>query len=418
MVFARPFFDAVATEPLPQEPVLAAQVPEDPIDILWHKAFGTPDNNEMSHDIIALPDGGAVIAYFQNGTGQKIRRVDEDGEMVWDKAYNYESYYPRIGQLARLDDGSIVGVGQVMLPSKPGSDKKKFQPFAMKVTEDGDVVWQKHYLSWMASALSDIDVCKDGDLIVAGTMGMPFIAFGGAIHVMKIDPDGTRIWDQTLGPKQDETGSGRPFQPYFFGSMTIDGNDEILVNGRYGGSPRKISSHNDMIQIVARLSQKGEILSEHEYGDERWEMSNDALVDGDGNMVIAGSKSFEDESKNGIYVSTFTPKNKVKWETIINEPFTGALGGLIQRQDGTFIGAGGAMVPSEERIGNARWQDMIIICISKDGELLWSKKYENLGKMGIKAMDLSDDGHLWVLSDIGYSGPGPEDVYLAKLILK
>lgn len=396
------------------EPNNSVSIQIDPIEIVWQMAIGSSESNEIAHDIVSLPDGGAVLSYFQNGTGAHLRRVDESGETIWDNAFSGEGYYPRIDKLTVTSDGSIVGAGHVSIKSKTGKNEKKFQPFAIKVNGDGKVIWQKHYKMWFATTFNDVEISNDGGFVFAGVMGMPYVFFGGAIHVIKTYENGERLWYKTIRPKK----IGSKIAPYKFGSMILDHNDQILINAHYGGTQSQFSVHDDMVQVHARISQKGKLVSLNEFGGERWEVSNDALIDHNNNMIIGGYKTFEDETKNGIYVSAFTPQNTIKWEVVINDPITGSLGGLKLLPNGNLIGTGSSQVSSSGRQDQARFQDMIVVCLSGEGELLWSKKYENLAKFGIKAMDLSADGHLWALSEIGYNFPGQTDIYLAKLALK
>lgn len=403
---------AQSAEVIPQAASQAA-----PIDILWHKAMGTSENNEMARDIIALDEGGAVLAYHQNGSGARLRRIDEAGKIIWDMvlADKDEGYFPRLLAITVTEDGSIIGVGHVHQRPAGSEGKKQFQPFAAKISRGGELVWRKHYTMHYPTMFSDVEVTQDGHFIFAGQMGMPYVFFGGGVHVIKTDADGNRLWYKTVGPYWSKTSS----IPYYFSSMALDRQDEILINARYGGGKVKTSVHDDMVQILARISQKGQLLSEAKFPGERWEIANDAVVDSGNNMIVGGYKTFEDVTQNGIYLSSFTSSDKVKWETVINEPVTGSLSALKQLENGDLIGAGSAPIASEIRRDDpARFRDIIVVSLSNDGQLLWSKQYSNLAKFGVEAMDISKDGKLWMLGSIGNKRPGAADLYVAKFALK
>jgi len=395
----------------------------EPIKIDWHKTIGGIESIERAGDIIGLSDGDAVFTYteFINEAPKlKIQRVSATGHNIWEVDLKYGDYVPSLNKIIRLKDGSIIGVGtiweetevEVFLRNKLETVDGKFQPYAVKFNAAGEIIWQNHFPMQNAASLTHIDVNKNGDLVFAGIEGLPFVAAGGRVLVIKVNEDGHRIWLKKISQKDKSK------TIYYFNTMIVDNTDAIVINGqsrRNNGVVR--SAGMDATQFIIRMSQKGKIISKTEFKDMSLEFINDALLEPDGNMIVAGLAMFKDKTKNGMYVASYTPENKVKWRTIVKYPEDGRFNDLIRLPNGKFIATGAALASGAARKDRARFQNMVITCLSKDGKELWTKTYGNLGKYGIKAMGVSADDSLWVMSEVMYSISGKSDVYLAKLDL-
>lgn len=395
----------------------------DPVKIDWHKTIGGVDSIERAGDIIGLPNGDAVFSYTQfinDDPKLKIQRVNATGDNVWDIDLKYGDYVPSLNKIVRLEDGSIIGVGtiweetkvKILVRNKPRTVDGKFQPYAVKFSPEGEIIWQNHFPIRNAASLTHIDVNKDGKLVFAGVEGLPFVAGGGRVLIIKVNEHGDSIWQKQIGLKSKSKTTN------YFNTMIVDNTDTIVINGRSRRNNGVIGSAGlDATQFIIRMSQKGQIISKTEFKDMRGEVSRDALLEPDGNMIVAGLATFEDHTENGMFVASYTPENKVKWRTIIKDPEGGIFNDLIRLPDGKLIAAGAALASNTAREDRARFQNMVITCLSKDGKELWTETYGNLGKYGIKAMDISTDDSLWVMSEVMYSISGQSDVYLAKLIL-
>ena len=395
----------------------------EPVKVDWHRTIGGIESIERSGDIVGLPDGDAVFTYTQfiNDVPKlKIQRVNATGDTVWEIDLKYGGYEPSLNKIICLENGSIIGVGTIWEETEVkilGRNQVltvdgKFQPYAVKFNLEGEIIWQKHFPIRNAASLTHIDVNRDGELIFAGIEGRPFVAGGGRVLIIKVNEDGKRKWQKKISLK------GKSKTTNYFDTMIVDSTDVIVINGRSRLTNGVISSTGvDATQFIIRMSQKGRIISKTESKDMRVEVSRDALLEPDGNMIVAGLATFTDKTKNGMYVASYTPEDKVKWRTIIKDPEDGIFNDLIRLPDGKFIATGAALASTTAREDNARFQNMVITCLSEDGKELWTRTFGNLGKHGFKAMDISTDHSLWVMTEVMYSISGSSDVYLAKLVL-
>lgn len=119
--------------------------------ILFHKTFGTANQDKMNK-MILLRDGGALAigtsatsrsrydTVFESGMGLSdifIARFSKSGELLWQKKYGTEQDDTGI-DAAEADDGSIV----ILAQTTKNSIKN---PIFLRVTQNGDKIWLKEY---------------------------------------------------------------------------------------------------------------------------------------------------------------------------------------------------------------------------------------------------------------------------------
>ena len=116
-------------------------------NMIFHKIFGTPNQDKMSK-IHLLRDGGILIIgssvtsktdsgnLFQSGLGLNdiyLSRFSSKGEMLWSKKYGTPDDESGV-DAAEAEDGSIVILGQ----KNSGSSKT---PTILRVTQHGEKIW-------------------------------------------------------------------------------------------------------------------------------------------------------------------------------------------------------------------------------------------------------------------------------------
>jgi hypothetical protein len=186
------------------------------------------------------PDG---IIYCQFGDG--IMAVNPNGTLRWQKAVAI-LYYRQ--HFATSDDGKLYFVTGVVLPN--GSIAA---PCMVSLDADGKLVWvfdirgnEVWYLE------PDYDLAQGRDPTGAGTdyVSSPSIGSDGTIYVgyrgtlWSINPDGTKNWQQTLGP-----------ETYFRGGPVISSEGMIYI------ATYKIYAINSSGDILWHTNLTGEIFS-------------------------------------------------------------------------------------------------------------------------------------------------------------
>jgi len=112
---------------------------------IWTKTYGD-GLDDMAFDVLLLEDGGyllAVESVFQYEPMMLSRavllRLDEDGEVVWERTYGGE----RAGALHSLlhhEDGGFVAAGAIQ--SEDGDDA---EAYLLRVDADGTEIWSASF---------------------------------------------------------------------------------------------------------------------------------------------------------------------------------------------------------------------------------------------------------------------------------
>ena len=121
-------------------------------NILFFKLFGTKNYDRMSN-LVLMSDGGVLAVgssttsretsdnMFNSGLGNNdifITRFDKNGKQLWSKKYGTE--YDDVGiDAVEAQDGSILVLSST-------SHTKKRDVNFMRLTENGNKIWLKHYI--------------------------------------------------------------------------------------------------------------------------------------------------------------------------------------------------------------------------------------------------------------------------------
>ena len=142
-------------------------------NIIFNKTFGTKNYDRMNN-LILMSDGGVLAigssvtsrsahdSMFETGLGQNdiyLTRFSKDGQKLWSKKYGTK-YDDRGIDASEARDGSIVVV------STTSYDKHKDVTF-MRITENGNRMWLKHYKGENLITPRKIIKLRDNNFLVA-----------------------------------------------------------------------------------------------------------------------------------------------------------------------------------------------------------------------------------------------------------
>ncbi len=142
-------------------------------NIIFNKIFGTKNYDRMNN-LILMSDGGVLAVgssvtsrsahdnMFETGLGQNdiyLTRFSKDGQKLWSKKYGTK-YDDRGIDASEARDGSIVVV------STTSYEKHKDVTF-MRITENGNRMWLKHYKGENLITPRKIIKLRDNNFLVA-----------------------------------------------------------------------------------------------------------------------------------------------------------------------------------------------------------------------------------------------------------
>jgi len=115
-------------------------------EVVWDKLIGAPGETRLGEAIVALPDGGFAVAGSATRDLDKrslrLARLTSDGTLMWERSYGGEQHDEATG-LAATADGGFVLVGSTTA-KRPGADGKT-NVWILKLDRDGTVLWDRAF---------------------------------------------------------------------------------------------------------------------------------------------------------------------------------------------------------------------------------------------------------------------------------
>ncbi len=167
-------------------------------------------------DIVAMPDGGAVVAGNARLEDKKrspkpwVVRIDAKGNIVWErmirnnwKPVQIKQKLGGIRSLARGVDGSLFVVSNF----REASGKKADRASLMKLNSQGRLLWERKAGNDYRNQARDMTMAKDGGVFVVGLM-QPDSKDAGNLWALKFDATGKLLWERVFGSQGYDGGKG------------------------------------------------------------------------------------------------------------------------------------------------------------------------------------------------------------------
>ena len=189
---------------------------------VWDKTFGGKGNDE-AYNAVVTDNGNAYIIVGHSDSpagGDKteasrgdldlwILKIDKNGNKLWDKTFGGSGSddYPT-AFTATKDGNFVVGCGSTsgISGEKTGSLRGIKDVWVLKFDKNGNKIWDKTYGGDLHNTIFDLQELNDASIMLACNSDSPISGdktaenFGGYDYwVIKIRPDGSKIWDKTYG---------------------------------------------------------------------------------------------------------------------------------------------------------------------------------------------------------------------------
>ncbi|WP_373072423.1 hypothetical protein [Sulfurimonas sp.] len=180
---------------------------------LWSKKYGTEYDDE-GIDAVEARDGSImVVSQTLNGSDKSmsLMRIDENGNKIWLKKYEYErGLFPR--KMIKLrDDNFLLSITQ---QDELFKDQIRFIKFDLR----GNEIYDKQIFTKYASAILDIKEFSDGGIIGAGYVKD---TYNTDALVMVLDPQLKMLYQDHYGEDNYD----------LFNSLTILNNSQVAAAG-------------------------------------------------------------------------------------------------------------------------------------------------------------------------------------------
>jgi uncharacterized delta-60 repeat protein len=239
-------------------------------DLLWERTFGGAQN-DRARTIVAMEDGSFVVAGMTRSYGSSqgdawILKVDNSGDLLWERTFGGDEEYA-IFSIAAMPDSGIIATGYV-----DEGDSFGFELWVIRLNPQGERLWDRKYGRGVFDAGTAITATEDNGAIVAGVTSKDGFRSDDA-WVLRLNASGDIVWDQTFGGPE-------PDSAWAVVEMPGTGYAVTIATLSYG------AGSSDAWLIC--LNDDGRLVWQRIYGGKLWDRPTTAARTQDGGLLVAG----------------------------------------------------------------------------------------------------------------------------------
>jgi len=349
------------------------------------------DRDEVGNDLIVLEDGILIVGYTDSfGAGQKdtyIIKVDNFGNKIFSSAYG-----------GRSDDiaNAIVAIdGGFMLAGTTGSFGNRTQSaYLSKITNKGDLVWQKGYFSDKDDYYTANDIAKisDTNFLIAGWEDhVEFFNSEVNMYVNAINTDGQKNGIKRYGGEDKERANS-----------IISVADGYVIAGT-----TDTWGHGGEDAYVVKIDKDGNRIWHNAFGFKYDETANEIIATKDGGYVFVGTTDSDHDNQKNVYVVKIDKDGNKIWDGHYGTREDDEGLGIVETDDGYMIAGYTKGTKNYD-------SDVYLIKLNQTGAVLWTKKYG--GKKTEKANAIAKVSNGFAITGYSTSKNGySKDLYLLRV---
>lgn len=273
-----------------------------------------------------------------------VLKVDSTGAIQWQKCYGGTAY-DGAGPILQTADGGYLIVAQT---ASKDSDVTGFRggsdTWVLKLSDSGSIRWAKCYGAHGIESSRSVAQASDGGYVLAGWTtsseeGFPHhgSSYNTDAYIIKITADGDLVWQKSLGGSNDD----------YALSIVRTEDDGYLFVGSTRSNDGDVSGLNGVIDAwVVKLDTLGNITWQKCFGgsapDEAWSI----LKEVSGDYVVCGSTRSNDgdlawrhstqTDSSDVWVFSVTASGKMLWQESLGGSRNEQGFSIIQRPDHGF----------------------------------------------------------------------------------
>ncbi len=170
--------------------------------LVWQRQFGKP-GSDFGRGIVQTSDGGYVLTGYTNSLGNTyqpfIMKVDEDGQEQWTKLVPV-LVRTEIYDIVQAEDDGFVLVG------KDGQLPGTVSAIAVRVDESGSVIWFNRYAPSSVNETYAIAPAHNNGYVLVGKTFLNTSGTDTQLLLIRIDREGNELWTRAYGGELDEIG--------------------------------------------------------------------------------------------------------------------------------------------------------------------------------------------------------------------
>ncbi len=282
------------------------------------------------------------------------------------------------------EDGGYVITGYTTM------DEGDKDLWMIKVDQEGTKVWDKTFGGIKDDLGWSVQTTKDGSYILVGTTGS-FGSGGKDIWLIKTDEEGEETWDVVFGGTEDE-----------WGLCLVETEDGYVI---LGVTSSQGSGGLDLWLI--KTDREGDLVWDKTFGGTKDELAGSFERSDDGGYIIVAttvSPGPDGCGKDIWLIKTDTEGNLV-WDETFDKERDEIGSALLETEDGYIILG---------TIESPEGRDLWLAKADLEGCLMWDKTFGGSGDDGGWAIQRSNNGGYILAGYTESQGSGNQDLWLIK----
>jgi len=350
----------------------------------WEKKYGEKDFRYFSNSIIQTRDSGYILIGGRSksllNNEMLVVKLSPNGDLVWEKTYGIYSS-TRGNSIIQLKDGGYALTGFKRLKNRGDFI------WLIKTDSLGNILWEKTFGNGLWNEGMVLKTNQAGEIILGGVMTSTIYKTQN-VFLAKFNSDGTEIWKKLYERNNFE----------IVEDINIDEDGTIYATGL-----EKIKNYKPFLK---KINEFGEITDEFSYNYSKSSLRAYGLLTSDNLFFMLGDKLDQKRdflllkmNLDGRVISTYTIGTKKE-----DFPF-----GLVELSSDKFILVGSS---NSGRNGGV---DGWVVAMDRSGKKLWDIFLGGKKNDGILSIAKTNDNG-FVVSGYTNSGcVGTQDLWIVKL---
>ncbi|MCC5946116.1 MAG: hypothetical protein JJT94_14395 [Bernardetiaceae bacterium] len=182
-------------------------------NVLWEKKYGSKAS-EAAHGVCKTQNGFAIIGHSESdGRGKWdmfVVSIDNEGNKIWEKSYGGADN--EMGNAIKEDaEGNLILAGYTYTFAEGSHDA-----WVVKVNKEGKQLWTRNYGGLSTDEAFGIAIEDKGNIVMVGykdiyepdEYGNNVSKKSNQVLLVKIAPNGTKIWEKDFGGDRMQVGRG------------------------------------------------------------------------------------------------------------------------------------------------------------------------------------------------------------------
>jgi hypothetical protein len=302
--------------------------------------------------------------------------------VIWEKTYGV------VGDDDRAYSALPVGDGYLVVGSSESNKTGITAGWALKLNQDGEVIWNQTFLEGSGSELRVALNLNDGFLLV----GNEFLPSGSESgYVAKINNQGTLLWQTTI--------SNGDFNKFFSAIATPDG--FALFGLTY------LNGTSDSAAWVVKIDPTGNVDWNKAYRNASNTAATTGVLANNDNYMVAGYTNTRGENNNDFLLMQIDSSGNMIWNKTYGETGSQEASAMAKTLDGYII-VGDTQAPGSNIHA---W----VVKVDLNGTMLWAKTEGGKNADSPYFIISSQDGGYLVGGFTFSFGAGNRDFWLFKI---